>query len=233
MTEKDTVIAQIYAAFGENEHPGENFLQGSFEGSEPFDEVGPFRSKKDWKTIEAEFLDAHASALSFFSEAGFRFYLPAYLIADLNGQLMYAEPLNHLTGGFSDFSIHLPVGDQEFTVSGGKSSFINPRRYGAATLYDYHRYRLSIFKREEAGAIVAYLQFKRDFDPEVFDQAGIDSALNLFWLDRQRSAPSAAELRQYLAGQEAYLAAVRAQKSHSEPPAPAGSESQPSQGSTG
>lgn len=231
MTEKEAVIEKITDAFGKNEHPGEHFLQGSYEGDEPYEEVGPFKSLTDWKTIGAEFLDAHASALSFFSEAGFRFYLPAYLIADLQGLLVTADPLNHLTGGFSDFTIKLPVGEREFTITGGKSTFINPRRYGAATLYDYDRYRLSIFTREEAEAIVAYLQFKRDFDPDVFNKAGIDSALNLFWLDRAQSAPSAEELKKYLANQEAYLAAIRAQSSNAEDPLPANDESKPDQGS--
>lgn len=46
-------------------------------------------------------LDAHYSALSFFSEAAFRFFFPAYLIADLRGELRTADPLFHLTGGFS------------------------------------------------------------------------------------------------------------------------------------
>jgi hypothetical protein len=46
-------------------------------------------------------LDGHANALGYFSEAGFRFFLPAYLIADLHGQLNTADPLFHMTHGFS------------------------------------------------------------------------------------------------------------------------------------
>lgn len=204
----ENVIEKIHSAFGRNEYPGEGFLQGSFEGCEPYEEVGPFKSRNDWRGIEAEFLDGYATALSFFSEAGFRFFLPAYLIADLNGQLSTADPLFHLTHGFSDTNVEGPDGGRVYLVS-GKSAFINPRRYGGATWYDYARYRLSVFTREEASAIVAYLEFKRDLDEDVMDKEAIDAALRLFWLERSQTAPSAESLEQYMAEQEEYLAAIR------------------------
>jgi hypothetical protein len=90
----------------------------------------------------------------------------------------------------------------------GRTSLVNPRRYGAMTPYDHARYRLSVFTREEAGAIVAYLKFKRDSDPDVIDADAIDAALDSFWLERARTAPRAARLAQYLAEQEEYLAAM-------------------------
>jgi hypothetical protein len=86
---------------------------------------------------------------------------------------------------------------------------MNPRRYGAMTSYDYARYRLSIFTREEAGAIVAYLEFKRDADPNVIDIQAINAALESFWLERVRTAPDAQSLRRHIAEQEEYLAAIR------------------------
>jgi hypothetical protein len=205
MSDKERVIEQIRSAFGGNEYPG--FLQGSFEGSEPAEEVGPFEGKQDWQGIEAGFLDSHAGALSFFSEGGFRFFLPAYVIADLNSLLQVAYPLFHLIGGFSDITVEIPAGGRVFTVKSGRSAFVNPRRYGAATFYDYARYRLSVFTREEAAAIVAYLQFKRD--ESVMDKTGIDAALNLFWLERAQTAPPADSLRQHVKEQEDYIAVLR------------------------
>jgi hypothetical protein len=77
------------------------------------------------------------------------------------------------------------------------------------TSYDYARYRLSVFTREEAGAIVAYLEFKRDADPDVIDKQAIDEALHSFWLERARTAPLAQDLGQHIAEQEEYLAAIR------------------------
>ena len=90
----------------------------------------------------------------------------------------------------------------------GGSEFINPRRYGAMTSYDYARWRLSVFTREEANAIVAYLEFKRDLDPDVIDRKAIDAALQSFWLERARTAPQARSLEQHTAEQQEYLAAI-------------------------
>jgi hypothetical protein len=209
MSDRESVIHKIEAAFAGIEFPGARFLQGSFEGCEPYDEVGPFEKLEDWRGIEADFLDGHASALSFFSEAGFRFFLPAYLISDLRGQLYTADPQFHLTHGFSDWATDVPAGDRILTMKHGRSSFLNPRRYGAMTSYDYARYRLSIFTREEAEAIVAYLEFKRDSDPDVIDRKDIDAALDSFWSERARTAPTAESLKQHIADQEEYLSAIR------------------------
>jgi hypothetical protein len=208
MSDPGVVIEKIRGAFAGNEHPGRRFLQGSFEGCEPYEEVGPFENVEDWRSIEASFLDGHANALSFFSEAGFRYFLPAYLISDLRGQLQTADPLFHLTHGFSDWTTEVPAGGRTFVIRHGRSAFMNPRRYGAMTSYDYARYRLSIFTREEASAIVAYLEFKRDLDPNVIDRKAIDAALQAFWLKRARTAPQARSLEQHIAKQQEYLAAI-------------------------
>ena len=77
------------------------------------------------------------------------------------------------------------------------------------TSYDYARWRLSVFTREEANAIVAYLVYKRDSDPDVIDGTAIDAALQSFWLERARTAPSSASLERHLSEQEEYLAATR------------------------
>src|SRR3712207_2295809 len=114
MSRREAVIEKIHSAFEGGEYPGENFLQGSFDGCEPYEEVSPFKSKKDWRDIEADFLDVHADALSFFSEGAFRFFLPAYLVADLQGQLSTADPLFHLTHGFSDTTLELPTQGRVF-----------------------------------------------------------------------------------------------------------------------
>lgn len=209
MDDKEIVIRKIHAAFDANAFPGERYLQGSFEGSEPYDEVGPFEQIKDWKNIDAKFMDEHYSALSFFSEAGFRFFLPAYLIADLKGELMTADPLLHLTHGFSDFSVEAPTGGRTFVIKSGKSRLMNPRRYGAMTSFDYARFHLSIFTREEAGAIIAYLKYQYAHDEYGIHRPAIQAALDLYWLDREQNAPTAASLKQHLADEEEYVAAIR------------------------
>jgi len=209
MKDTEDIIKEIHEAFGNNEYPGDAFLQGSFEGCEPFDEVGPFKGKTDWRTVDPEFLDGHAAALSFFSEAGFRFFLPAYLVADLQGKLRTADPLFHLTHGFSDSSVEVPTKTRIFTRKFGKSAFLNPRRYGAMIWFDYARYRLSVFTKEEAKAIVTYLRYKRDLDSLGPDKERIDGALQSFWMKRSLEAPSAESLKQHITEEEKYLAELK------------------------
>ncbi|MFQ5992882.1 MAG: DUF6714 family protein [Nitrospiraceae bacterium] len=198
MSDRETVINHIREAFAKVEYPGDDFLQGSFDGCEPYEVVNPFKGRNDWRAVDAEFLDAHYDALSFFSEGGFRFFLPAYLIADLQDTLQTADPVFHLTHGFSDGSVEVPGKTRTFVRRFGKSALVNPRRYGAMTSYDYARYRLSVFTKEEAQAIVAYLKYRRDADPHMLDKDRIDAALNLFWLDRAANAPVVESLKHHV-----------------------------------
>ena len=47
-------------------------------------------------------------SLRAFTEGGFRFFMPAYLVAaDLEGLLRTANPVFHLTHGFSDRTVNL------------------------------------------------------------------------------------------------------------------------------
>jgi len=215
VTTKDQVIALVRSVFARNKYPGDAFLVGSHEGCEPEEEVGPFRGKTDWVALDAKFLDAHAGALHFFSEAGLRFFLPAYLIADVRGELKYAETEFCLAHGFSEVATEVTHNGRQFVLRAGKSQFINPRRFGAATFSDYARYRLSVFTREEAGAIVAYLEYKRDSVKGDATTKYIDAALDLFWRKRAKIAPGAAALELYVKDQEDYLDAVRREQEKS------------------
>jgi hypothetical protein len=208
MYDRDAVITLIHGSFGANEFPGDPFLQGSFEGCEPFDEVGPFRGRSDWRALDAPFLDGHGAALSFFSEAAFRFFLPAYLVADLREELLSADPLFHLTHGFSETAVRVPVAGRVFVRRSGRSVYINPRRYGAMTAYDHACYRLSVFPREEAAVIVAYLEHKRADDTYGDDTERIDGALDLFWRERARSAPTQEDLARHLAAERELFEAI-------------------------
>ncbi|MHB9132805.1 MAG: hypothetical protein ACYDBB_17185 [Armatimonadota bacterium] len=209
MLDNHSVIDTITTVFKDTPYPGDAYLLGNSEGCEPEEEVGPFRGRREWQGLDAEFLDGHGGALSFFTEAGLRFFLPAFLLADVRGELMYADPLFHLTHGFYDFTVNIPKGERVFEIRSGKSALMNPRRYGAMTSYDYARYRLVVFTREEAAAIVAYLTYKRAEDTDGLDTPRIDAALHDFWLARAQHAPTAEELRRHIREQEEYLAAMR------------------------
>jgi hypothetical protein len=136
MQDAKRVIEHIRLAFCETEHPGNAFLQGSHEGCEPGESVASFMGIADWSQLNPLVLDANYTALSFFSEGGFRYFLPAFLIADLEERLRTADPVFHLTNGFSDKLVKNPAGQHICKKTIGKSAFVNPCRYGAMTWYD-------------------------------------------------------------------------------------------------
>jgi hypothetical protein len=172
----DQVKTQIRSAFAQVEYPGDWCLKNSSEGTEPSLVEQEFKGKTQWDTIDPAFLDrapdGYASALSFFSEEAFRFYLPAYLIADLDGNLQLTNPVFHLTHGLE---------------SSLQQELINPRRYGDRTWWDYARFKFSVFTMEQVGAIVDYLRWKGE-SAEVteFDREQIDEALKNYWYGRTK-----------------------------------------------
>jgi len=206
---KEELIEQIREAFAATPYPGDGFLQGTLEGCEADEEVGAFIGKTDWRALNSTMLDAHYCALSFFSEGGFRFFLPAYLIADLREELLTADPLFHLWHGFANVSAEVPVGPQIFRRGSGGKRLLNPKRYGAMTWTDYARHRLSVFTQEEARAIVAYMTYKREHGTMDLDTSRIDAALKEFWFDRAENAPTHEAVEAHLQEEERFKAALQ------------------------
>jgi hypothetical protein len=206
---KEEVIDLILKTFGAIPYPGDAFLQGSFDGSEPYDEVSAFFGKNDWGKLDSKMLDDHYCALNFFSEGGFRFFLPAYLIADLREELLTADPLFHLWHGLVGVSVEVSIGPAMFRRVSGGSALLNPKRYGAMTWSDYARHRLSVFTREEAKAVVSYMIYKRESDTTGSDKSRIDAALKEFWFGRAESAPTREVVEAHLREEERFTAALQ------------------------
>ncbi|HET7786836.1 MAG TPA: DUF6714 family protein [Myxococcales bacterium] len=149
MTEAQRLKELVRRAFARAQRPAEGALHESDEGDE-----GPllerdFRDKLDWRALDGGFLDqapaGYGSALSFFSPEALRYYLPAYLIADLDGQLDQVDVAFRLSAPFSDAA---------------RATAVNPRRYGSLTRFDAGSRRYAGFSREEVEAIVAFLEHK-------------------------------------------------------------------------
>lgn len=169
MTDITLLKQMIRGAFCDVAYPGDECLKGSREGDEPYLLEDEFKGKTDWTILGADFLDqapdGYASALSFFSDEAFRFYLPAYLIADLNNALQSADPTFHLCFGLDDLYGSQPI---------------NPRRYGDRTWLAEKQRKFAIFSPSQAAAIVAYLQYKATQDE--FQQPMIEQALQNYWV---------------------------------------------------
>jgi hypothetical protein len=169
------IIREAFSAF---EYPGDCCLRGSDEGNEPFMVEKAFENKQDRFSLDAKFLDEApdglGSALSFFSDEAFHFYLPAYLIADIDGLLERAEPLYYLTRGFGSTS---------------ENDRVNPRRYGERTWFDVALYKNSMFNDAEVVAIIAYLEFKSKTVAEPY-RKDIQQALQAYWYKRGGKVPA-------------------------------------------
>jgi hypothetical protein len=207
----DGIIAKIQNAFAPVECPDAPFLVSSREGCEPA-EVAEAFAGKDWRSLDAAFLDENYTALSFFSEGAFRYFVPAYLIADVRGELRTADPMFHLVHGFVEVTTRVPAGDEMFDRSYGGSTLLNPRRYGAITWRDYAGMRLAAFTREEAEAIVAYLEFRRERTPDAGDRPQIDAALETFWRHRAAHAATQADLARHRGEEQRFFEAIKRAK---------------------
>lgn len=171
MSDVASVKAQIREAFAAVEVPGDWCLTNSREGTEPMLLEREFKGKGDWQGLDPSFIDqapdGFGTALSFFSDEAFHHYLPAYLLADLDGLLKQADPVFHLTHGLE---------------RGSREEKINPRRYGERTWFDHARHKFAMFNARERAAIVAYLRCKRGTDALTdLERSRIDDALSTYW----------------------------------------------------
>src|SRR5436853_4234235 len=163
--------AQIHRAFARGEYPGDWCLTNSREGFEPGLLDEEFKARSDWRALDAAFIDqapdGFGTALSFFSDEAFRFYLPAYLLADLDGALRQANPVFALTHGL----------DQ-----GSRGEKINPRRYGERTWFDHARHKFAMFNAMQVAAIAGYLLYTLEHgDITDFEKRQIREALRNYW----------------------------------------------------
>lgn len=171
MTEAERIKERVRQAFANVERPPNGALHASDEGEEGRLLEADFGDKRDWRALDGAFLDqapdGFGSALSFFSPAALRYFLPAYLIADLDGQLDRVDVAHRLSAPFTDAA---------------RKTQINPRRYGELTRFDSGTERFLGFAPEEVAAIVAYLEHKAS-TAEPADPA-IGEALQNYWRPR-------------------------------------------------
>jgi len=170
----EDLVARIGHAFDDVPHPGEDDLTDSSYGEEPAALIAEFRTKTDWRTLDAAWLDqapdGWGTAMSFFSGAALRFYLPAYMIADVRGELMSADPSFRLCSSVT------PLGAAKKIA----------KAWGGGTMGDRARADFVLFDDEQVSAIVAYLLWKLEsmggHDPM------IEQALESYWLVREADA---------------------------------------------
>lgn len=170
----NTLVYRIQSAFADVPYPGDDNLTDSF-GDEADALRVDFRGRIDWTLLDTEFLnqapEGWGTALSFFSAAALHFYLPAYLIADIEGRL--------------------DIGDATSRLCSFLVSPMNTKRlakvYGGGTLGEHARNEFERFNAVQVSSIVAYLLWKLDRDG---DNPTIEQALENYWLVREAELES-------------------------------------------
>ncbi|HLK61757.1 MAG TPA: DUF6714 family protein [Chthonomonadaceae bacterium] len=159
----EALCQEIRTAFAATPYPGDNALCEAEPGWEGAEYAIEFRGLK-WQSAHPILLARSYSALSFLSEAGLRYFLPAYLLADLMGDALgywsNAEPVFKLTFS-SDASLH-----------------------------DFQLRRWERFNLAERIAIIHYLEY-RAMDED--DASDINQALEEYWRPSVQSLKKEAE----------------------------------------
>ena len=168
----DDVIAKIEQAFADVPYPGDQQLTDNSYGEEPAATSAAFCGKTVWRKLDAAFLDhadGSSSALSFFSDQAFHFYLPAYMIADIRGELQSADPASRLCSWV--------------TPQGGSVRIA--KVWGGGSMGERARAAFAVYTAGQVSAITAYLWWKLESvggnDPT------IEQALTEYWLRREET----------------------------------------------
>ena len=171
------LIQKIELAFADVEHPGDCNLTDSTYGEEPAALTTEFAGKTIWKNLDPEFLDVApcgwGTALSFFSGEALQFFLPAYLIADLQKQLAHQDPVYRLCSSVTPL-----VENQKIS-----------KMWGGGTMGDHARADFSRFTPEQISVIIDYLWWK--LETEGYNPT-IEQALENYWLERHESCNNSA-----------------------------------------
>lgn len=172
----DRLKPKIRSAFQHVKYLGDWCLVGSMEGEEPELLEKDFFGKTDWSALEPAFLDqapgGYGSALHFFSDEAHRFYLPAYLLADLDGTLDRVDVVFHLCHPFTNAK---------------RDEQVNPQRYGVRIWFEEGTYRFAVFDADQVEVIIEYLEHKRMVADTELERHEIEQSLANYWTLRLKA----------------------------------------------
>ena len=187
-----SLIEQIRAAFKSTPYPGDNQLCGSDQGDEPAQCALALRGL-NWQAIHPQLLAYEYTSLSFLTNEGFRYFLPAYLVADLMEDELKTntnmDPVFHLTNGLAPDSTNQRQDrtnqrNEELIATGLLSDEVVAMMKQDEQRDKFDWYQIAIdkfshFNLEERKAIIAYLKY-RAADEDSADE--INEALDKYWL---------------------------------------------------
>jgi hypothetical protein len=191
------LIDLIRTAFADTPYPGDDDLCGSEMGDEPSECALEFLGL-DWRTIHPALLAENYASLSFLSDNAYRYFLPAYLIADIHDapevrqyqEVSTAEPVFHLT---ITFYPNDKAYNQEFIESFKSMGTVDDETLAALEedlsdkrheeMKEHTLDRHSGFSKPERQAIIAYLRYRATrSDMLDYRIKEIEDALDSYWL---------------------------------------------------
>jgi hypothetical protein len=133
LTRKERVRQAILQAFADVPYPGDEAIAAHPEGQDGPELIRDFKGY-GWREVQRAMLCCNTDTLSYFSNAGLRFYLPAYLLAALDCDDIVFDATMYCLDPSSD----------------------DPR------LEVWGKARLSVFRPAERQAIRLFLEYVRD-----------------------------------------------------------------------
>ena len=186
------LVREIREAFSDTPYPGDGNLCGSSQGDEGAECALEFRGV-DWKTIHPRLLAYNSASLSFLSPDGFRYFLPAYLVAWLSGTR--CRPTFHLHPCRAARPIR--TGPDAFDYANSKANAVgettqedavarlSDQEQEQALLYDHWVSQMASFSRPERETIIHYLKYEAPDD----GVGEINAVIEYYWqpsLEEQR-----------------------------------------------
>ena len=172
MLDRSSAIEFIASAFSSVRYPGDANLIDSREGDEPLRVEAEFRGRDEWNLLSKSFLDQSpsglGSALTYFSDEAFHFYIAAYMLADFDGEMERSDPIYYL----APRSAHPLVAGLE-----------GPNRLALGTWGRYASLRFHQFTQAQRMAVAEYLMHRSQLGDLFEDQVEcIGLAVRAFWL---------------------------------------------------
>ncbi|MGV3721072.1 MAG: DUF6714 family protein, partial [Actinomycetota bacterium] len=183
------LFRQIGDAFAATPYPGDHQLCGSDQGDEPAEYALELRGLR-WQAVHPELLAHCYAALSFLSAEGFRYFLPAFLLADLLEGDSNANPVFHLTHAHAEpepaIELTRAIWERLESLLGERAAAVLCNVGDQHLRADRRRYALARhagFSRVERLAIISYLEYRATDDD---DRPAIEQALERYWLPSVR-----------------------------------------------
>lgn len=134
---------------------------------EPIQARREFIDKDDWTLLNDQWLDKNGILYLFLSKEAQRFYLPAFLTADIRTGLQSFDPRWHLIDW-------LVAPDRLKPVGGWFKDPKSPFEHGLECW--------TPLAPNQASVVVEYLRWKAALDPELPSSMRTEDALEMYWL---------------------------------------------------